>query len=120
MGETASQLGCLLCIYGNVNRPALGLDFFVRAKRARCTCRFPILFPSTNCLANRSDHSQSFVVTRESPSCGLVALNNESVGSSMFEFPAPIVNPLIIELSDSEGDPPKFGDVNDADFATFL
>lgn len=70
------------CIYGNMNKPTLGFDFYVRAKRAR-TC-FRVLFPSTNCLTSRFNCSQSFVATCESPSCGPAALNDKNVESNSF------------------------------------
>lgn len=104
------------CIRGPVNKLLLGLDFSVRAKRVACTCHFPTLFPSENCLVSDSmgNYRRSFVSRP-------IALNDESVGSNKVDLPLiPPPKPFMIELSDSDGDPPTWRDAIDANFVQFL
>lgn len=99
------------CICGPPKKRTLGLDFSVREKQAVCTCHFPVLFPSENFFASE------FVGNYRRSFGGPVALNDESVGSNTDDIPLiPQPEPLVIELSVSEGDPPTWGDAIDADF----
>lgn len=107
------------CICGLINKPSLGLNFSVRAKRMKCTSRFPILFPLVNCLALMSYRSRSSLVARNSPLRGPTARNKECVESNRFEGPT-MVESFVIELSDSEGLSANFGDATDEDFVAFL
>lgn len=107
------------CICGPVKR-TLGLDFSVRAKRAACTCQFPMLFPSKKCLASDSmgNNRQSFLSRP-------ATLNDESVGSNRVNIPQIVrSDPLVIGLSDNEDSPQptwvKALQAQDVDFVEFL